>query len=100
GVFTTRQTRHLLRVAFFRGAAPLPGRRNRRRGPCGMGTRWDPREAADCLKVYEEPQRLSFQGMSGPVKVGTCEGGVRCMEGGGRAAEWRVVVVEGFLGWG
>ncbi|CAI9600689.1 unnamed protein product, partial [Staurois parvus] len=61
GVFTTRQTRHLPRAALFRGAALPPRRKDRRRDTCGMGTRWDLREAAGCLMVYTEPD-FHFQG--------------------------------------
>ncbi|CAI9542198.1 unnamed protein product, partial [Staurois parvus] len=43
GIFTTRQTRHLPRAAFFRGAAPLPRRRDGRRDTRAMVTRWDQR---------------------------------------------------------
>ncbi|CAI9589567.1 unnamed protein product, partial [Staurois parvus] len=58
GIFTTRQTRHLPRVAFFR-RQHLPQKKDGRRDMHAVGTRWDPREAAGCLMVYTEPDSHS-----------------------------------------
>ncbi|CAI9538023.1 unnamed protein product, partial [Staurois parvus] len=63
GVFSTRQTRHLPRAAFFREAVPPPGRRDGRRDTCSMGTRWDLREAVGYLMVYAEPDSRSLGGL-------------------------------------
>ncbi|CAI9540045.1 unnamed protein product, partial [Staurois parvus] len=68
GVFTTRQTRHLPKGAFFRGAALSPWKKGRKKGHMRHGDQVGSERGCGLLDSLWRA-RLLFSGMSGAVKV-------------------------------